>query len=128
MQQNIPRQGESHKRTYTHMLERRYQAFSTVKPVGACICSPSSVIAAACGRVKTAQPPALPFDSSACNSCPLLSFYSPSFGLLEFLELCPAAPASVPSYSLWARLCTSHGGRCFLINIHSPPPQPTVSV
>lgn len=99
IQQNIPRQGESHKRPYTHMLERCYQAFGTVKSVGACICSPSSVIAAAHGRVNTAQPSALPFALRLSLLSPLV-FSSLNFGASGAVSCCSRLclfPPSLPT-------------------------------
>lgn len=136
MQQNIPGQGESNRRptnTHTYTHEKCYETFCAVKLVRACIYSPSSVIVA-CGRVSRAQPSALAFTLCQSLSCPS----SPSVSntrlfLSESLCLCGSGALSCCSrLRLFSPLFpTAFGcvnvpaiGRHFLINIHSPPPQP----
>lgn len=136
MQQNNPGQGESNRRptnTHTYMHEKCYETFCAVKLVRACIYSPSSVIVA-CGRVNRAQPSALAFTLCQSLSCPS----SPSVSntrlfLSESLCLCGSGALSCCSrLRLFSPLFpTAFGcvyvpaiGRHFLINIHSPPPQP----
>lgn len=115
------------------MHEKCYETFCAVKLVRACIYSPSSVIVA-CGRVNRAQPSALAF--TLCQSLSRPS--SPSVSntrlfLSESLCLCGSGALSCCSrLRLFSPLFpTAFGcvyvpaiGRHFLINIHSPPPQP----